>query len=273
MTLTDSKDGVVVGLWRYPVKSMMGEELNAATFASGRLVGDRAYAIVDPETGKVASAKNPKKWPSLFDCHAAYVQTPGAGAIPPVRVTLPDGQVAFSGDSGFDATLSATLGRAGTLQTAVPDRPVLEEYWPDMEELDHQDEVTDEDMPLGTFFDIGPVHLLTTGTLDGLRAAYPAGRFETRRFRPNIVVRTDPQDGTFPESAWLGRTVALGDEVRLKVTGHCGRCVMTTLAQGDLPRDPGILRAAAHSNGAHVGVYAEVVEGGTTRRGDVLTLL
>jgi hypothetical protein len=139
-----------------------------------------------------------------------------------------------------------------------------------MEELDHRDEVTDEEMPPGTFFDVGPVHLLTTGTLDGLREAYPAGRFETRRFRPNLVVRTPSDSGAFPESKWVGRTLALGDEVRLKVSGHCGRCVMTTLAQGDLPRDPGILRAAAQQNEAHVGVYAEVVQGGIMRRGDVL---
>ena len=262
-----------MGLWRYPVKSMMGEELNAATFASGGLVGDRAYAILDPETGKVASAKNPKKWPNLFDCHAAYVEAPSTSRIPAVRLTLPDGQIATSDEGGCDAALSAMLGRPGRLQTAVPERPVLEEYWPDMEELDHRDAVTDEAMPLGTFFDVGPVHLLTTGTLDGLRAAYPAGRFETRRFRPNIVVHTSPDDGAFPEGGWIGRTIALGDEVRLKVIGHCGRCVMTTLPQGDLPHDPGILRAAARHNEAHVGVYAEVVEGGTTRRGDVLALV
>jgi hypothetical protein len=238
------------------------------------LLGDRAYAIIDPETGKVASAKNPKKWPNLFSCRASYVAQPSPGAAyPPVQVMLPDGTFTRSDAAGFDAQMSAVIGRAGSLQTSVPDNAILEEYWPDMEELDHRDVVTDESMPEGTFFDLATVHLITTGTLNGLRQAYPAGRFEPRRFRPNIIVETSAGDGHFPERAWIGHTIALGDEVRLKVSGPCPRCVMTTLPQSDLPRDPGILRAAAQHNEAHVGIYAEVVQGGRTRRGDAVTLL
>jgi uncharacterized protein YcbX len=260
-----------VALWRYPVKSMLGEELNAASVGASGLIGDRAYAIVDPDSGKVASAKNPKKWPHLFDCRAAYVEAPASDRIPAVRVTLPDGRVTTSDDAGFDAAVTAMLGRPGKLQQAVPEKPILEEYWPDMEELDHRDEVTEEAMPEGTFFDLAPVHILTTGTLDGLRAVYPEGRFETRRFRPNIVIATPSDHGPFPEAAWIGRTLTIGG-VRLKVTDHCPRCVMTTLPQGDLPRDPGILRAAARHNNAHVGIYAEVLNAGATRRGDPVTL-
>ena len=84
--------GSVVSLWRYPVKSMMGEELNAAEVSDRGLLGDRAYALVDSSDGKVASAKNPRKWPQLFQYRAAFVDPPRLGAeIPPVRVTLPDG--------------------------------------------------------------------------------------------------------------------------------------------------------------------------------------
>ena len=72
----------------------------------------------------------------------------------------------------------------------------------------------------------------------------------------------------FPEQAWIGQTLAIGDEVRLRITGPCGRCVMTALAQGDLPQDPGILRTAVQQNQGHVGVYAAVVRGGTMRRSD-----
>ncbi len=125
-------------------------------------------------------------------------------------------------------------------------------------------------MPEGTFFDLAVVHLLTTGTIDRLRELYPEGRFEARRFRPNIVVSTAEQG--FVENDWIGQTVAIGDEVRLEITGPCGRCVMTTLSQGDLPKDPGILRTAAQNNNAKVGVYAAVVAGGTIRRGDPVTV-
>jgi MOSC N-terminal beta barrel domain len=86
--------GSVVALWRYPVKSMMGEELNASEVAEVGLLGDRAYALVDSTDGKVASAKNPRKWPTLFDCRAALADAPKPGkTVPPVRIVLPDGTI------------------------------------------------------------------------------------------------------------------------------------------------------------------------------------
>jgi uncharacterized protein YcbX len=128
--------------------------------------------------------------------------------------------------------------------------------------------VTDFGLPEGTFFDCATVHVLTTATIDRLRELYPQGRFEVRRFRPNVVVETGDGVKDFVENAWIGRTLVLGDEVRLNVSGPCPRCVMTTLPQGDLPKDPGILRTAARHNQVNVGVYAAVVQGGTIRRGD-----
>src|SRR4029077_12476277 len=134
------------------------------------------------------------------------------------------------------------------------------------------DAVTDEAMPPGTFFDLATVHLLTTATLDRLRELYPPGRFEVRRFRPNVVVTgTSPEPG-FIEQDWVGRTLALGNEVRLRITGPCPRCVMTTLPQEDLPKDAGLLRAAVQHNQGHVGVYASVLRGGSFRRGDPVRL-
>jgi len=139
-----------------------------------------------------------------------------------------------------------------------------------MEGLDFRDTVTDFALPEGTFFDCATVHLLTTATLERLRELYPAGRFEVRRFRPNIVVETPNGVKDFVENAWIGYTLAIGDEVRLAITGPCPRCVMTTLPQGDLPADPGILRTAAKHNQVNVGVYASVLAGGTIRRGDAI---
>jgi uncharacterized protein YcbX len=141
-----------------------------------------------------------------------------------------------------------------------------------MEGLEYRDTVTDFGLPEGTFFDCAVVHLLTTATLDRLRGLYPQGRFEVRRFRPNIVVETANGGTEFVENAWIGHVLAIGDAVRLSITGPCPRCVMTTLPQDDLPRDAGILRTAARHNRAHVGVYASVVQGGTVRRGDAVRL-
>jgi uncharacterized protein YcbX len=122
------------------------------------------------------------------------------------------------------------------------------------------------------FFDCALVHLLTTAALDRLRELYPQERFEVRRFRPNFMVETPSGQRDFVENAWIGQVLAIGDAVRLSITGPCPRCVMTTLPQGDLPKDPGILRAAARHNRANVGIYASVLQGGTVRRGDSVRL-
>jgi uncharacterized protein YcbX len=267
----------VVALWRYPVKSMMGEELNATDVTERGLVGDRQFAVVDASTGKVAGAKNPRKWGNFFDFRASYVEPPERGSkLPAVRMTLPDGTIVTSDEPDLPLILSNALGREVTFAQAQDNGESssvqAEEYWPDMEGLDHRDTVTDWELPTGTFFDLAVVHLLTTATIDQLRALYPDGRFEVRRFRPNIVVSTEPDTQGFVENDWIDRTIAIGDEVRLRINGPCPRCVMTTLPQGDLPKDPGILRTAAQHNGANVGVYADVIAGGTIRRGDQVTL-
>jgi uncharacterized protein len=281
--------GSVVALWRYPVKSMMGEELNAAEVTEGGLLGDRAYALVDSADGKVTSAKNPRKWPRLFDFRAALAGAPAVDReLPAVRITLPDGTTVNSEQPDVDRILSAALEREVALQGAArrlqevgapasagpqaPPAGTAEEYWPDIDGLDYRDTVTEFSLPEGTFFDCATVHVLTTATIDRLRELYPQGRFEARRFRPNIVVETAAGVTGFAENDWIGHTLAIGDAVRLSITGPCPRCVMTTLPQGDLPKDAGILRTAAQHNQAHVGVYAAVVQGGTVRRGDAVRL-
>ena len=284
---TQAEIGAVVSLCRYPVKSMIGEELQTAHVTDHGLLGDRAYALVDSADGKVATAKNPGKWPTLFACHATFLDSPRTGApLPPVRITLPDGTAVTSLQCDRNQVLSMALMRQVTLVattcgqvTGVP--PLLgaswmaksEEYWPDLEGLDHRDTVTDFALPTGTFFDGATVHLLTTATLNRLRDLYPQGRFEIPRFRPNLVVEATDEKSGLAEQGWIGHTLAIGEEVGLRITGPCGRCVMTTLAQGNLPKDSGILRAAVQHTQGHVGVYAEVVQGGTIRRGDRVKVL
>jgi uncharacterized protein len=265
--------GSVASLWRYPVKSMQGEELNAAEVTERGLLGDRAYALVDSSDGKAATAKNPRKWPHLFDFRATFVEPPRSAAkVAPVRIGLPDGTTVTSDQRDLNQILSKALNREVTCRAAQPGTVNAEEYWPDIDGLDHRDTVTDFTLPQGTFFDVAMVHLLTTATLDRLRELYPQGRFEIRRFRPNIVVQLASGEKGFAENAWVGHTLAVGEAVRLNITAPCGRCVMTTLAQEDLLSDPGILRAAAQHNQANVGVYAAVARGGTIRCGDLVRL-
>ena len=92
--MPNATHGSVASLWRYPVKSMLGEELTTTEVTERGVLGDRAYAVVDSADGKAATAKNPRKWPTLFGFHATFVESPRLGAgVPPVRVTLPGGAV------------------------------------------------------------------------------------------------------------------------------------------------------------------------------------
>lgn len=274
MTNEASVVGSVLSLWRYPVKSMMGEELNATEIIEQGLLGDRAYALVDTATGKIVSAKNPKRWGQMFDFQAALAESPQKGkTLPSVKITLPDGSLVLSDDAEIDQLLSDVLGREIKLLTAAPAKPSLEEYWPVIEGLPYQDTVTDEATLSNTFFDLATVHLLTTATLDRLQELTPTSEFETRRFRPNLVIKSPNSEKSFVENDWIGHMLAIGNEVRISVPGPCPRCVMTTLAQGELLKDISILRTAVQHNQGNVGIYGTVVQGGTVRRGDTVNLI
>ena len=276
-----SNTGTVVALWRYPVKSMMGEELNSSYITERGLMGDRTYAIVDKQTGKVASAKNPRKWEKLFDFRSIFVDSPSKDLndVPPVRITFPDGSNIFSdhkeGDD-IDSRLSEVFDREVTLIKASHfEEPSYEEYWPDIDGLAEREKVTDEAMPSKTFFDIAVIHILNTSTINRLRELHPEGRFEARRFRPNIVVDSTSEEkkkNDFIENSWVGKKMIIGKDIVLNITVPCTRCIMITLPQGDLPKDLGILSTVAKYNQVHMGVYASVELGGTIHRGDTIQL-
>ena len=273
----------VATIWRYPVKSMMGEELNASEITPLGVQGDRAFALVDVETGKVVSAKNPQKWPDIFYYRAAYATPPQGATLPAIRITLPCGKNLLSDAADADAELSAALKRKVSLKGAAPEKPTLEQFWPEF--AGQTNEISQEavagDAPKGTFFDYATLHLLTTASLTKLTELYPEGRFEARRFRPNIVVDTGAQTG-FVENDWVGKTIRIGDSVRLHVTDPCPRCIMPTLAQADLPRDLGVMNKGIMQNRVTVpfagkplpsiGVYARVVSGGVIRHGDAIVI-
>jgi len=250
----------VASLWRYPVKSMQGEALDVASVSRLGILGDRWFAVVDALDGRVASAKDARRWPNLFTFGAAFRGWPGAGR-PTAALTLPNGRLVASDAPDVDEILSRALGRAARLAALEPPAP----EGPAAGRVDGSGASTAEARP---FVDDAPVHLLTTSTLERLRQLDPSGRFEVPRFRPNVVVDTNGRAG-FVENDWVGRTLAIG-AVRFEVTGPCPRCAMTTWAQGDLPHDPGILRSIVRHNEANVGVYARVLRGGEVRPGQVV---
>lgn len=250
---------------------MMGEELNSSFVTERGLLGDRTYAIIDKETSKVVSAKNPRKWGKLFDFRAAFINQPDIDKdIPPVRVTFPDGTQIFSNEEDINSKLSIVLGREVKIVRSDMNNPSYEEYWPNIDGLARRDTVTEELMPPKTFFDIAVIHLLTISTINRLRQLYPKGRFETRRFRPNIVIESPFGEEDFIENLWVGKKIKIGHQILLNIVAPCTRCIMTTLPQGDLPNDLGILHTIAKYNQVNVGVYAAVEMGGIIHRGDLI---
>ncbi len=279
--MTQDGTGSVTGLWRFPVKSMKGEQLSEVELTAQGLLGDRAYGLIDLATAQVASAKSVHLFPGLLDCTAAYIDTPKPGrASPPVRITLPDGQSATSDAPAIERMLSAYFQREVRLGRAAPENFAVYEYHPDQfvrPPLDAAflDALTKASVgPGGGFFDLMPLSLITNSTLARLAELSPHARFDARRFRMNVIV--DWEEPGFPENHWVGREVALGADARVRVALLDPRCAMTTLAQGDLPHDPEVLRTMADHNRILVagkeypcaGVYTSVVAPGMLRTGD-----
>jgi hypothetical protein len=161
--------GTIAAIWRHPVKSMRGEELDEAEITERGLLGDRALALIDVETGKVVSAKNPRKWGNLFEFQSTLVDSPSRiESIPAARITLPDGSSVRTDEPGVEERLSVLLGRTVRLASSPLPASRIEGYWPDYDWLEARDKVFHVDLPPGTFFDGSLVHFITTATLERL---------------------------------------------------------------------------------------------------------
>jgi uncharacterized protein YcbX len=268
--------GTVSVLRRYPVKSLLGEELPGCDVTGRGLDGDRVMALVHRQTGKVASAKNPRLWRDLLKLHATASGTA-------VQITFPGGAVLDGTDPGVDAKLSEFLARPVTLTATPAPGATLDRADPDevlREGIRAQVRVETGELggaaPAGTFFDFAPLHLLTTSTLDRIGALSPRRTVELERYRPNIVIRTSARG--FPENDWAGRDLRIGPDLVIRVIARTPRCAIPTLEHGDLPRDVAALRVLAGHNRVSpvaefgpqpcAGVYAQVLHPGRVQPGD-----
>lgn len=277
--------GTVAALRRYPVKSMLGEDVDVGDVTFTGLAGDRQLAVVSRTTGKIASAKFPRLWRDLLTLSAAAADDPAAGGA--VRITLPEGKIVWSSNAGVDTILSGLLDEPVTLTATPVPGAALDRAVPEAVLRDGVDAQVPAELmeiggggPPGTFVDFAPLHLLTTSTLDRIAELSPHGRADLERYRPNIVIRTA---GTgFTENDWLERILQVGDDLVLRVIARTPRCAVPTLAHGALPRDPDALRVLARHNRVEpldsldpepcAGVYAEVLRPGRIRTGDPVRL-
>ncbi len=229
--------GHIRSLRRYPVKSMLGQSMPALAIDRRGAAGDRLFALRDTD-GKLGSGKTTRRFRRIDGMFGFTARL--EGAVPVIR--FPDSRVLRGDDPGIDAALSAAVGIAVTL--AREDR------------VPHVDQ--------------SPLHLLTTASLAWLKARLPESAVDVRRFRPNLLIET--AGDALVEQSWVGRVLAIGADLRIKVTHPAERCVMVTNPQEELRQDVAILRTLAQLNEECFGVYAEVVAPGTIRCGDPVSL-
>jgi uncharacterized protein YcbX len=246
----------VVELWRYPVKSLLGEQLERVEIGHGCVIGDREYAVIDVASGGSLSAKRQGE---LLGCRA-WTEPDR------VMVELPDGAQHLVTSAAAADALSELLGRSVEVRRAGRGQDVRHEFPTDFTTGEGEPQLIETGMT--SFFDMSPLMLITTATLRALSALVPDSDFAVARFRPNFVVETDAEG--FVEQNWVGGDVEVGS-VRCHVVDHCIRCVMTTRPQGDLPRDKAILQAVAKHNDSRAGIRLRAESAGTVSIGDEVT--
>ena len=283
--------GVIESINRYPVKSMAGETLDQVELGVGGIPGDRCWAVRDEKRGEISGAK---KFPALMDCASRLAEPALEGASPLAEITLPDGTRASTTSPDIGERLSSMLGHPVSLWPLQP-ADALDHYRrgpADGENMEAElravfARTPDEALPdlgafppelfqfaspPGSYFDAFPLLLLTTESLATLQSRAPESRFDVRRFRPNFLVGDVDSEEPFPELAWLGKTLALGEAV-VDVVMSCPRCVMTTHGFDDLAKDPSIMRALVREAGGSLGVYAKPRGPGRVRTGDEVRLV
>lgn len=257
--------GSVSALFRYPVKSMQGGPADSLTVGRRGVDGDRRYALIDPQAGRIVSAKTEA---ALLMAHA--VHDPSGAVV----IELPNGSSVAADDPEAADVLAAWLGRPVTLNEAdAGEEPLVYDDRSQSYEMTFDPEHDEAERvpipsPAGTFLDLAAVHVLTTASLARCRETRPESDWDVRRFRPNVLVELD--DGGFPEDAWVGHHLRIGDAV-LSVDQRTVRCAMPLRAQPNgIDRDVEIFRTmnALHDN--HLGAYCSVVEPGTIRLGDTV---
>ena len=242
----------VLAIWRYPVKAMLGEVLEAVDVAAGGLASDRRWVVRDVETGeRIAN----KRGPTDAGLRACRAEVDAQGRL---VVTLPDATTKITGVPDIAPALSDLLER-------------------EVELVEHAGG-GDRYMQTGGHHDFAPLHLMTTSALDRMRAIDPQSDWDVRRFRPNVVL-DDAQ--VHDEDALLGAQLCGASGLRFTVGLPTPRCVVTTRSREELPADPGLLKSIANEHRwslgpfgrpACLGVYAEVSGTGRLAVGEFLTL-
>ena len=284
------KVGTIKEIWRYPVKGMAGESLEQCGLGKMGLSGDRIWALRDTHRQEIQSCKFR---PELLLCSARCRSADATGPGDQVDILFPDNTLLSSDNAEIHPKLSALTGHPSTLEPLRPasDRDFYRRHKRDdhtwLEELKATfDREAGEPLPdldhlpqsavdfvslLGTFFLVTPFHIVTTATLAHLKSLHPQSDWDRRRFRPNVVIETEPGAEGLLEQAWIGKRLTLGD-ARVDCTETAPRCGAVTRAQRDFDADKTILRTIVKDTNQNVGVYGTVVNDGDLYIGDKVIL-
>ncbi|TPK78063.1 MOSC domain-containing protein [Mesorhizobium sp. B2-4-17] len=240
--------GRVAELWRYPASSLAGERLQAIAVGTDSIDGDRMFGLVDAADNEIARPDREAKWHKV-----PRIRTRLTGDRK-LEIAIPGGDWLAAPGTESDAAVSAYLGFAASIRPFGPQNAPPAYAGPLTQAR----------------YNKAPIHLLTTASLARLKALHPEGTPDARRFRPNIVVDMAAVEGSFPETEWIGRKLAIGD-LLLTISEPCRRCGFTIIAQDGFDNDPGILRNLVRHNAHNLGVYCTVdqpasVEIGATMR-------
>jgi uncharacterized protein YcbX len=280
------KVGTIKEIWRYPVKGMAGESVERCSLGDMGLNGDRIWALRDNARKEIQSCKFR---PELLLCSARCRSGDAAGPGDQVDILFPDDSVLGSDSTEIHARLSSLTGHASTLEPLRPDteldfyrRHKLDDHtWldelkatfdreageplPDLSQLP-QSAVDFVSLP-GTFFLVTPFHIITTASLAHLKHINPRSDWDARRFRPNIVIETEPGAEGLMEQAWIGRQLVLGN-AKVDCTETAPRCGAVTRAQREFAADKTILRTIVKDTDQNVGIYGSVMDSGDLCIGD-----
>jgi uncharacterized protein YcbX len=277
--------GTIGAIMRFPVKSLLGETLDECVITPQGLDGDRTHALVDASTGKIASAKQPNLWRHLL----AYAASTAASAPLSIVISDAEGNHITHADPDFGEKLSKLLGREVRLIEVRPAGIELNRARPDEVMSEGLDATVTQDVlaiagaaPTGGFFDFAPLHLMTTASLDVIRAAAPDASIEAKRYRPNFLIETEPSSA-FAENHWIGRQIRIGDSVRIEVIAPTPRCAVPMLVHGSLPYSREAVAGVNRLNRVEfpvlgpgtfpcLGAYATVMATGPVRCGDQVVL-
>ena len=273
----------ILNIYRYPVKSMMGETRSEADIGEAGIPGDRGWAVRDEKRGGIRGGK---KIPQLMTLTAQ------SGPTAPL-ITAPDGDSASASAEGINQWLSDKLNHPVTLWPLLP-ADQLDHYRrgaPDTEDFEQElravfgrlpdeplpdlagfEALLEFESPPGTYFDAFPISIMSQQSLNTMNQLEGDSRFDVRRFRPNLLIDIPGDDHPFPEQAWVGKTLSIGS-VTLKIDTTCPRCAMTTHGFDDLPQDPQIMRKLVANSEGNLGIYASVVQAGKVTAGDSVSVV